>query len=43
MTMPDETARAVPALNRRRTMRIMLLCVVVAAMLFLAIIGGLRG
>ena len=43
MTMRDETARVVPARNRRRTMRIVLLCVVVAAMLFLAAIGGLKG
>jgi|HubBroStandDraft_2_1064218.scaffolds.fasta_scaffold30704_1 hypothetical protein len=43
MTMPEETARAVPARNGRSTMRIVLLCVVVAAMLSLAVIGGLRG
>ena len=43
MTMPDETGRAVPIRNRRRTVRIVLLCVVVAAMLFLAAVGWLRG
>jgi hypothetical protein len=43
MTTPNETARVVPVRNRRRTMRIVLLCVVVAAMLFLAATGGLRG
>ena len=43
MTMPDETGRAVPVRNRRRTIRIVLLCVVVAAMLFLAATGWLRG
>jgi hypothetical protein len=43
MTMRDGTARVVPERNRRTTMCIVLLCVVVAAMLFLAVIGGLRG
>jgi hypothetical protein len=43
MTMPDETGRAVPVRNRRRTIRIVLLCVVVAAMLFIAATGWLRG
>ncbi len=43
MTMPDETGRAVSVRNRRRTVRIVLLCVVVAAMLFLAASGWLRG
>ncbi len=43
MTMPDETGRAVPLRNRRRTIRIVLLCVVVAAMLFLAATSWLRG
>jgi hypothetical protein len=42
MAMPDETVRAVPGRNGRRAMRIVLLCVFVAAMLFLAVIGGLR-
>ncbi len=42
MTMPDETGRVVPMRNRRRTVRIVLLCVVVAAMLFLAAVGWLR-
>ena len=47
MTMPDETGRAVPARSGRRavrrTVRIVLLCVVVAAILFLAVIGWLSG
>ena len=43
MTMPDETGRAVRIRSERRTVRIVLLCVVVAAMLFLAAIGWLRG
>ena len=43
MTMPDETGRAVPIRNRRRAVRIVLLCVVVTAMLFLAAVGWLRG
>jgi hypothetical protein len=43
MTMPDETARAVPVRNRRRAMRIALLCVFVAAMLLLVVFGGVRG
>ena len=43
MTTPDETGRAVRVRSRRRTVRIVLLCVVVAAMLFLAATGWLRG
>jgi len=43
MTLPDETGRAVPVRSRRRTVRIVLLCIVVAAMLFLAATGWLRG
>ena len=43
MTMPEETGRAVRARSGRRTARIVLLCVVVAAMLFLGAIGWLRG
>jgi hypothetical protein len=47
MTMPDETGRAVRARSGRRTVRrtvrIVLLCVVVAAILFLAVIGWLSG
>ena len=43
MTMPDETPRAARAWSGRRTVRIVLLCVVVAAMLFLAATGWLRG
>jgi len=43
MTMPEETGRAVRARSRRRTVRIVLLCVVVAAMLFIAATGWLRG
>ena len=43
MTMPDETGLAVRVRSGRRTVRIVLLCVVVAAILFLAAIGRLRG
>ncbi len=43
MTMPDETGRAARVRSRRRTVRIVLLCVVVAAMLFFAATGWLRG
>jgi hypothetical protein len=43
MTMPDETGRAVRVRSGRRTVRIVLLCVVVAVMLFLAAVGWLRG
>jgi hypothetical protein len=43
MTMPDESGRAVRARSRRRTVRIVLLCVVVVVMLFIAASGWLRG
>jgi hypothetical protein len=43
MTMPDETGLAVRVRSGRRTVRIVLLCVVVTAMLVLAAIGWLRG
>jgi hypothetical protein len=43
MTMPDQTGAAVRARSGRRTVRIVLLCVVVAAILFLAAIGWLSG
>jgi len=43
MTMPDETGRAARVRSRRRTVRIVLLCVVVVAMLFFAATGWLRG
>ena len=43
MTMPDETGRAVRVRSGRRTVRIVLLCVVVTAMLVLSAIGWLRG
>jgi hypothetical protein len=43
MTMPDGTGRAVRVRSGRRAVRIALLCVVVAAMLFLAATGWLRG
>jgi len=43
MTMPDETGLAVRVRSGRRTVRIVLLCVVMTAMLFLAAIGWLRG
>jgi hypothetical protein len=39
--MPDETGRAVRARTVRKTVRIMLLCIVAAAILFLAVIGWL--
>ena len=43
MTMPDETGQAVRVRSGRRTARIVLPCVVVTAMLFLAAVGWLRG
>ena len=43
MTMPDETGLAVRVRSGRRTVRIVLLCVVMTAILFLAAIGWLRG
>lgn len=43
MTIPDQTGPAVPRRNGRRTVRIVLLCVVVAVILFIAATGWLRG
>lgn len=43
MVIPDETGPAVPGRNWRRTVRIVLLCVVVAMILFIAATGWLRG
>lgn len=43
MVIPDETGPAVPGRNTRRTVRIVLLCVVVAVILFIAATGWLRG
>ena len=43
MTTPDETSRAVHVGRWRRIVRIVLLCVVVAAALALATTGWLRG
>ncbi len=43
MTTPDQTGRAVPVRRGRRTVRIVLLCLVVAAILFLAATGWLSG
>jgi hypothetical protein len=43
MTTPDETGRAVPGRRGRRTIRIVLLCLVVAAILFVAATGWLSG
>jgi hypothetical protein len=43
MTTPDHTGRAVPVRRGRRTVRILLLCLIVAAMLFLAATGWLSG
>jgi hypothetical protein len=43
MTTPDETGRAVPVRHGRRAVRIVLLGVVVAAILFLAVTGWLSG
>ena len=43
MTTPDETGRAVLVRRGRRTVRIVLLCLVVAAMLFLAAISWIPG
>jgi hypothetical protein len=42
-TVPDEMGPAVPARKRRRTARIVLLCVIVVAILFIAATGWLRG
>jgi len=43
MTIPNETGRAVPVRIRRRIVRILLLFVVVAALVFLAVASSLRG
>jgi hypothetical protein len=43
MTAPDETEPAVPARNWRRIIRIVLLCVIVAVILFIAATGWIRG
>jgi hypothetical protein len=43
MATPDRTEPAVPGRNRHRTVRIVLLCVVVAVILFIAATGWLRG
>jgi hypothetical protein len=43
MAMPEGTGRTVPVRNGRRTIRIVLLCLVVAAMLLLAATGWLSG
>lgn len=43
MTTPDETNPGVRVPRGRRTLRIAVLCIVVAAILFLAVIGWLSG
>jgi hypothetical protein len=43
ITVPDATEPPVPARNRRRIVRIVLLCVIVVAILFIAATGWLRG
>ena len=43
MAIPDGTGPAVPGRNWRRTVRIVLLCVVVIVILFIAATGWLRG
>lgn len=43
MTTPGQTSRAAPVRRGRRTVRIMLLCLVVAAILLLAATGWLSG
>jgi hypothetical protein len=43
MTMPDETGQAVRVRSGRRIVRVVLLCVVAAAILLLAVLGGVRG
>ncbi len=43
MTTPDQPGRAVHVRRGRRTVRIVLLCLVVAAILFLAATGWLSG
>ena len=43
MAIPDRSGPAVPGRNRRRTVRIVLLCIVVAVLLFIAATCWLRG
>jgi hypothetical protein len=43
MTTPNETDPGAPVPRGRRTVRIVALCVIVAAMLFLATTGWLSG
>jgi hypothetical protein len=43
MTTPDQTGQPVPVRRGRRTVRIVLLCLVVAAILFLAAASWLSG
>jgi hypothetical protein len=43
MTTPDQTSRAVPVRRGRRAVRIVLLGLIVAAILFLAFTGWLSG
>jgi t-SNARE complex subunit (syntaxin) len=43
MTTPNETDRAVPVRRGRRTVRIVVLCIVVAVILFLAATSWLSG
>jgi hypothetical protein len=43
MTAPDQTGRTAPARRGRRAVRIVMLCIVVAAILFLASTSWLSG
>jgi TRAP-type C4-dicarboxylate transport system permease small subunit len=43
MTTPQQLGRAVPVRRGRRAVRIAVLCLVVAALLFLAVIGWIPG
>jgi hypothetical protein len=43
MAMPDETGQADRVRSGRRIARVVLLCVIVAAMLLLAVAGLVRG
>ena len=43
MTTPDQTGRTVPVRRGRRAVRIVVLCIVVAAILFLAATSWLSG
>ena len=43
MTTPDQTGRAVPVRRGRTTVRIVVLCIVVAAILLLAATSWLSG